>query len=135
MVLSLTAATSLSAGFYAGKRWEQGASAKVLKQQLVALNEQAKAAVNTLNEQWQDKFAATQLELDQWKEQANSDQEIIKAMVRRNFELQRTYDDLYTDFHTIPDFGSCRLSDDAISLLLNTSSFRGDSSAVPGGDN
>ena len=131
LVITGTAAISLSTGFVAGKKWEESEQVRDLRNQLAQLDDQARSALTALNAAWEDRFGKAQKEVDDWKAQVAQDQEIMKALNKRNHQLQDKYNALAKKFNETPDFGTCQLSTAAIGLLLDASSTRELPAALP----
>jgi len=117
----LIAVGALSAGFYAGTRWEKGAQLNDAQRALQELSEQAQAALVSLGKSWEDEVDKTKIKVEEWNLQSQVDEVIFLEIRDGQNDIRSRFDELDNEITVVTEFGTCELSDSAVRLLREAS--------------
>ena len=117
IVASATAAIVGSTAFIAGVRWEKADRYDEAVAQIQLIEAQATQSLDALNDQWQDVAKQAQIRVEDWTLQNAVDEDMFDRLLNGQSEIRSKFNDLERDIFITTDFGTCKLSDDAVRLL------------------
>lgn len=106
-----------STAFMAGVRWEKADRYDEAKATITAIEAQATQSLEALTERWQNAASEAQIRIEDWNLQNAVDTELFNELLRGQSEIRSKFDELESDILVTTDFGTCKLSPDAIRLL------------------
>jgi hypothetical protein len=118
MLVSLaTAAITGTTAFIAGVRWEKADRYDDALAQLQLIEDQATQSLVHLNAAWVAAANKAKIDIREWNLQNTSDKELFTRLLAGQADIRSQFDDLEKDIFITTDFGTCKLSDDAVRLL------------------
>lgn len=122
LVAGVTSVTVGSTAFIAGLKWERADRYKEAKSYITEIELQAIASMNTINSRWEAEAVRARIEVENWNIQATIDQALFNKLLSGQAEIRNKFDGIQKEIIVTNDFGTCKLSNDAIRLLRQATS-------------